>query len=101
VVASSVHLTCGIWGTLAVGIWGNVEGTAVGILHGGGAAQLGVQALGVVSVGAWTAVTSLILFLIIKAITGLRVKPKEELTGLDISEHKAEAYAGFQIFSNM
>jgi Amt family ammonium transporter len=99
--ASSVHLACGIWGTLAVGIWGNVEGTAVGLLHGGGTAQLGVQALGIVSVGAWAAITSLILFVVIKAITGLRVSQKEELQGLDITEHKADAYAGFQIFSNM
>jgi Amt family ammonium transporter len=99
--ASSVHLTCGIWGTLAVGIWGNVEGTAVGLLHGGGFAQLGVQALGIVTVGAWAALTSLILFLVIKAITGLRVNAKEELVGLDLTEHKSEAYTGFQIFSNM
>jgi Amt family ammonium transporter len=99
--ASSVHLSCGIWGTLAVGIWGNVEGTAVGLLHRGGFGQLGVQALGIISVGAWTALTSLILFLVIKAATGLRVTPKEELVGLDISEHQAEAYTGFQIFSNM
>jgi Amt family ammonium transporter len=99
--ASSVHLSCGIWGTLAVGIWGNVEGTAVGLLHGGGLAQLGIQALGIVSVGAWAALTSLALFLALKAVTGLRVSPKEELVGLDITEHKAEAYTGFQIFSNM
>jgi Amt family ammonium transporter len=99
--AASVHLTCGIWGTLAVGIWGNVEGVAVGLLHGGGFTQLGIQALGIVSVGAWAAVTSLILFLIIKAVTGLRVSHKEEAMGLDLSEHKAEAYSGFQIFSNM
>jgi Amt family ammonium transporter len=98
--ACSVHLACGIWGTLAVGLWGNVEGTAVGLFNGGGLHQLGVQALGVVSVGAWAAVTSLILFLLIKAIIGLRVSPKEELVGLDITEHKSEAYAGFQIFSN-
>jgi Amt family ammonium transporter len=99
--ASSVHLVCGIWGTLAVGIWGNVEGTAVGVLHGGGFGQLGVQALGVITVGAWAAITSLILFFLIKVIIGLRVSPKEELVGLDITEHKSEAYAGFQIFSNM
>jgi Amt family ammonium transporter len=99
--ASSVHLVCGIWGTLAVGIWGNVEGVAIGVLHGGGFAQLGVQAIGVLSVGAWAAITSLILFLAIKAIIGLRVRAKEELVGLDITEHKAEAYTGFQIFSNM
>jgi Amt family ammonium transporter len=100
--ASSVHLTCGIFGTLAVGIWGNAEADGVlGLLHGGGFTQLGIQAVGVVSVGAWAAITSLVLFLIIKAVVGLRVNPKEELVGLDLSEHKAEAYAGFQIFSNM
>jgi Amt family ammonium transporter len=73
----------------------------VGLLHGGGFSLLGIQALGVVSVGAWVALASLILFLCIKGICGLRVSPKEELVGLDISEHKAEAYTGFQIFSNM
>jgi Amt family ammonium transporter len=99
--AASVHLTCGIWGTLAVGLWGQVEGTAVGLFNGGGTAQLGVQALGILAVGAWAAITSLVLFLVIKALTGLRVSPKEELMGLDITEHKSEAYAGFQIFSNM
>ncbi|MDR0784537.1 MAG: ammonium transporter [Treponema sp.] len=100
--ASSVHLVCGIFGTIAVGIWGNApDADVVGLLHGGGFHQLGVQLLGVVSVGAWTAILSLILFLVIKATVGLRVAPKEELMGLDISEHKAEAYTGFQIFSNM
>jgi Amt family ammonium transporter len=100
--ASSVHLVCGIWGTLAVGIWANAPGNGVlGLLHGGGFAQLGVQAVGVLAVGAWAALVSLALFLIIKAITGLRVSPRAELMGLDLSEHKAEAYTGFQIFSNM
>ncbi|MHC6204527.1 ammonium transporter [Breznakiellaceae bacterium SP9] len=99
--ASSVHLVNGIFGTLAVGIWGNVDGVAVGVLNGGGLGQLGVQALGVLSVGAWAGLTSLILFLLIKHIFGLRVTPKEEAMGLDRSEHKSEAYTGFQIFSNM
>jgi Amt family ammonium transporter len=54
-----------------------------------------------VSVGAWAALTSLILFLVIKAIFGLRINAKEEAMGLDLSEHKSEAYSGFQIFSNM
>jgi Amt family ammonium transporter len=98
--ASSVHLVCGIFGTLAVGIWGNVEGMAVGLLHGGGFSQLGRQCLGVVSVGAWAAITSLILFTVVKALTGLRVSHKEEMIGLDQSEHQTEAYAGVQIFSN-
>jgi Amt family ammonium transporter len=99
--ASSVHLVCGVFGTLAVGIWGNVEGVAVGLLHGGGFAQLGVQCLGVISVGAWAAITSLALFSLIKATIGLRVSEKDERRGLDQSEHKSEAYSGFQIFSNM
>jgi len=100
--ASSVHLVCGIFGTLAVGIWGNAPDDGVlGLLHGGGFGQLGIQIVGIVAVGAWAALTSLVLFLVIKAITGLRVSPKEELMGLDLSEHKSEAYAGFQIFSNM
>ncbi|MDR2509073.1 MAG: ammonium transporter [Spirochaetaceae bacterium] len=100
--ATSVHLACGIWGTLAVGIWANApEDGVLGLLHGGGLAQLSLQALGVVSVAAWAFGTSLVLFLVIKAATGLRVTQKEELMGLDITEHKAEAYPGFQIFSNM
>jgi Amt family ammonium transporter len=99
--ASSVHLVCGVFGTLAVGIWGNVEGVAVGVLHGGGFAQLGIQFLGIVSVGAWAAIMSVVLFFFIKATIGLRVSPKDELRGLDQSEHKSEAYSGFQIFSNM
>ncbi|MDR1176872.1 MAG: ammonium transporter [Treponema sp.] len=99
--ACSVHLTCGVFGTLAVGIWGNVEGVAVGVLHGGGLAQLGIQAVGVLSVAAWAGIMSLVLFLLIKLIFGLRVTPKVEMMGLDLAEHKSEAYAGFQIFSNM
>jgi Amt family ammonium transporter len=85
-----------------VGIWANApEDGVVGLLHGGGLAQLGTQFIGIVAVGAWAALTSLILFLIIKALVGLRVSPKEESVGLDLSEHKSEAYSGFQIFSNM
>jgi Amt family ammonium transporter len=99
--AVSVHMVNGVFGTLAVGIWGNVDGVALGVLHGGGWYQLGVQALGVLTVGVWAGVMSLLLFLVIKAVVGLRVSGKEELMGLDITEHKAEAYSGFQIFSNM
>jgi Amt family ammonium transporter len=100
--ASSVHLVCGIFGTLAVGIWANAPSDGVvGLLHGGGFHQLGIQAIGVAAVGVWAAVLSLILFHAIKATTGLRVSPKEELVGLDQSEHKSEAYTGFQIFTTM
>jgi Amt family ammonium transporter len=100
--ASSVHLVCGIFGTLAVGVWGNApDDGVIGLLHGGGFNQLGVQALGVLAVGAWAGILSLLLFFVIKSVVGLRVPPKEEMMGLDLSEHKAEAYSGFQIFSNL
>jgi Amt family ammonium transporter len=100
--ASSVHLVCGIWGTLAVGIWGNAEAEGVvGLLHGGGFSQLGTQFIGSLSVCVWAGVLSFILFTVIKVTIGLRVSPKEELMGLDITEHKSEAYTGFQIFTNM
>jgi len=99
--AVSVHMVNGVFGTLAVGIWGNMDGVAVGLLHGGGFHQLGVQALGVVTVGGWAAIMSWILFKLIKVTAGLRVSIKEEMMGLDLAEHKSEAYSGFQIFSNM
>ena len=99
--ASSVHLVNGIFGTLAVGLWGNVDGVAVGLFHGGGLHQLGVQALGVASVGLWAGLTSVFLFVVIKKTVGLRITQKEELMGLDLSEHKSEAYPGFQFFSNL
>ena len=101
--AVSVHGVCGVWGTIAVGLFavpGNgMSGT--GLFYGGGAAQLGVQALGALSVFVWVFVTAMILFLVIKKVTGLRVAPKDEREGLDTSEHGMESYSGFQIFSNM
>ena len=98
--AISVHGVCGVWGTLAVGLF-SASPDMPGLFYGGGFAQLGVQALGVVAVFAWVIVTSAILFFSIKAITGLRVDDKSELEGLDISEHGMESYSGFQIFSTM
>ncbi|MDC7241079.1 MAG: ammonium transporter, partial [Spirochaetales bacterium] len=96
--AISVHGVCGVWGTLAVGIFGDLEAI-------GGAAtrlgQIGVQALGAAAVFVWVTVTAGLLFLIIKKTVGLRVSEAEELKGLDIEEHGTESYAGFQIFQNM
>ncbi len=101
--AVSVHGVCGVWGTLAVGLFavpGNgMAGT--GLFYGGGAAQLGVQALGALSVFAWVFVTAFVLFNVIKKVVGLRVSAKDEQEGLDTSEHGMESYSGFQIFSNM
>lgn len=81
--AISVHLTCGIWGTLAVGIF---------------AADFSfiTQLIGVVAYGVFTVVCALILFLLIKVTMGLRVSEEEELAGLDLGEHGMEAYPDFQ-----
>jgi Amt family ammonium transporter len=99
--AVSVHGVCGAWGTIAVGLFAQAEyGGINGLFFSGGFAQLGIQALGVLSVFGWTIATSLVLFSVLKGTVGLRVSPEEELRGLDIGEHGSEAYAGFQIFTN-
>ncbi|NEQ25266.1 MAG: ammonium transporter [Microcoleus sp. SIO2G3] len=106
--ATSVHLVCGVWGTLAVGLFSvgpNVTlrggaplyttGPAAGLLFGGGISQLWPQILGILSVGGMTVLLSTIFWLALKATLGVRVTPEEELDGLDIGEHGMEAYSGF------
>lgn len=107
--AVAVHCLNGIWGTLAVGLfatnsapaYGIADSTGaelVGLFYGGGFKLLCIQALGVLSTAAWTAVTMTIAFLIIKAVFGLRVSEEEEIVGLDSTEHGIpSAYAGFSI----
>jgi Amt family ammonium transporter len=99
--AVAVHCLNGIWGTIAVGLFATdsaPESTINGLFYGGGFTQLGYQLTGFVAVAAWTAVTITIVFLLIKAIFGLRVSEEEEITGLDATEHGlASAYAGFSI----
>ena len=85
--AVAVHLICGIWGTLAVGIFGAMAGFD----------QFLVQLTGVAIVGAFCVATSFIILSIVKATTGLRVSKEEEINGLDLSEHGMEAYADFTI----
>lgn len=101
--AVSVHGVCGVWGTIAVGLFATPGNGAAGtgLFYGGGFAQLGVQALGALSVFAWVFVTATIVFVVIKKTVGLRVVAKDERAGLDTSEHGMESYSGFQIFSNM
>jgi len=89
--AVSVHGTCGIWGTLAVGFLA----TEGGLFYGGGAGLLGIQALGVLAMIAWVGATAAVLFAIIRSTAGLRVPREEEIRGLDIGEHGMEAYADF------
>jgi Amt family ammonium transporter len=79
--AISVHGICGNWGTIAVGIFGS--GTFV------------TQLVGTAAISAFAFIFSLITFLVVKAIFGLRVSPEEEEEGLDIGEHGQEAYPNF------
>ncbi len=97
--AVSVHMVNGIWGTLAVGLFSNGgDGVAKGLFYGGGLGQLGVQALGIVSVAAYVLIVMFIVFKIIDKTVGLRVPAEVEIDGLDIHEHGlASAYSGFAI----
>lgn len=100
--ALSVHLVNGIWGTLAVGLFAvdGITGAATGngLFFGGGFKLLAAQAIGVVAVGAFTFAGSLLIWLVIKQVLGLRVSREEEISGLDIGEHGAKAYPDFQGF---
>jgi Amt family ammonium transporter len=99
--AVPVHGLVGVWGTLAVGIFGKASlgAPSDGLLFGGGFGQLGIQALGVSACMAFTAVSMWIVFKGIQATVGLRVSKETELRGLDLDEHGLESYSGFQIFT--
>lgn len=84
--ALSVHLVCGIFGTLAVGIWGANAGLD----------QLWAQFIGVISVGAFVVLFTGILWFILDKTMGLRVSEEEEIGGLDLGEHSMEAYPEFE-----
>lgn len=83
--AVAVHLICGIWGTLAVGIFGSLAGFD----------QFLIQLAGVGMVGAFCCISAFILLSIIKATMGLRMEEREESEGLDVHEHGMDAYAEF------
>lgn len=92
--AISVHLVCGITGTLLTGVFGRESlGMAQdGLLYGGGFAQLWVQLQGVAATAAFVVPTTYILWMIVDKTMGLRVSEEEEMTGLDITEMGMEAY---------
>jgi len=108
--ALSVHLVNGVFGTLAVGLFADKRVASAlgtdspllsnGLLVDGTLKQLGAQALGVISVGAFVFAVAFVLWLVIKVTMGIRVSREEEMRGLDIGEHGMEAYAGFQVFTN-
>lgn len=83
--AISVHLVCGIWGTLAVGLFGDLAGLP----------QIIAQLKGIAIVGAFCFVTSWLIFFTLKRTIGIRVDEKEEREGLDINEHSMQAYPDF------
>ena len=84
--AISVHLVCGIWGTLAVGIFSKEF-------------SFMSQLIGVGAYGIFCLFFAFLIFYAIKVIIGIRVSEQEEILGLDIGEHEMESYSGFQIFT--
>lgn len=106
--ATSVHLVCGTWGTLAVGLFAegpgkfswlfDLAGKPIGphgLFFGGGLSTLIPQVVGILSVGGFTVLLSSIFWLALKNTLGIRVTAEEEFEGLDIGEHGMEAYSGF------
>lgn len=80
--ALSVHLVCGIWGTLAVGLFGQLAGVG----------QLMSQLIGIGMVGAFSFTFAYVLWYVLKVTMGIRVSASAEMEGLDQHEHKMHAY---------
>ncbi len=81
--ATSVHLVCGIWGTLAVGIFGNMAGVG----------QFLTQLYGTLSICAFSFVFAFVIMYLLKVTIGIRVSTEEERKGLDLGEHDMHAYS--------
>lgn len=96
--AVSVHGVCGVWGTLAAGLFAQeIYSGNTGLFFGGSIGVLGVQLAGVVACFVWTFGLSFIMFKAIDLTVGLRVSKEEEMEGLDIGEHAGSAYYDFTL----
>jgi ammonium transporter, Amt family len=101
--AVAVHGLAGVWGTLATGLFAvpalasNLATGSGGLVYTGGFHQLGVQALGLVAVGAFTFTASFACLWTLKALWGIRVEPETETAGLDVAEHGMWGYPEFYI----
>jgi ammonium transporter, Amt family len=98
--ALSVHLLNGIFGTLSVGLFAS-RNDVTGLFFGGGVEQLLVQVKGVLAVGAFVFVGSVLLWLALKATLGIRVSAEEEFEGLDKGEHGMEAYPDITLIASL
>jgi len=99
--ATSVHLVCGVFGTICVGLFAQEGVTSLstvnGLFFGGGLSLLGVELLGIIAVGLFVFISSSVVWLLIKHTIGIRVSPEEEIQGLDIGEHGNSAYPDFAL----
>lgn len=90
--AISVHLVCGAFGTLMVGLFSTNADVGLGLFYGGGMDLFVTQLIGVAAVGAFTVVATSVLWIALKKTMGIRVDAEDEYIGLDVAEHKMEAY---------
>lgn len=99
--ATAVHLACGVFGTICVGLFAKNGVTTLstknGLFYGGGFELLGAQLIGIVAVGAFVFISSLAVWYLIKMTIGIRVSYEEEISGLDIGEHGNIAYPDFAL----
>ncbi|NLO48293.1 MAG: ammonium transporter [Clostridiales bacterium] len=99
--ATSVHLVCGIFGTLCVGLFAEESVTSLshvnGLFFGGGLRLLGVEAIGIIAVGGFVFAASALVWAILRKTIGIRVSLEEEIAGLDTGEHGNSAYPDFAI----
>lgn len=90
-----VHLVGGIWGSLAIGLFGTHVVNSIGLdglFYGGGTVLLGKQALGVGMVALYSFAVTLILGFAIEKTIGFRIKNDKEVEGIDLNEHAESAY---------